>query len=158
MSRFSGSRADGVVVALSTVLRYEDAESPHVRIVGREEHADVAGNARDNHGAHVELLQQHVESRAEKRRVHRLKHEVVVGVRAEQAGDLAARHVLGRAVLDQAAEVGAPAAEVVVDVDRRHSGPGGSRLQASDPPRHREGLAREAVGARKLHVVDHVDE
>jgi hypothetical protein len=90
--------------------------------------------------------------------VLRLQHEVVVVRGCEDARDLFAGHAVVEDVIDQFAEIGPPAAEVVVDIDggdvRRPRAP----LQRRDPARHRHRLADKRVGSLERHVVDDIDE
>src|SRR5690606_30730956 len=65
----------------------EQFEAAHVGIVRGEQHADVAGNPRQNQAADAECLEQGVERRAEETGVLRLQYEVVAGERAEATRD-----------------------------------------------------------------------
>ena len=88
----------------------------------------------------------------------RLQHEVIIVFRPQDPRDRLARHAIVEAVLDDGAEVGLPAAEVVVDVDRGNLRGARAPLQRGNPRRHRDGLPHERPGTVEVHGVDDVDE
>jgi len=69
-----------------------------------------------------------------------------------------ARHAILKAVLDLDAEVGLPAAEVVVDIDGGDARLPGPPLQRQDIASHRQGMPEALSPLREFEVIDDVDQ
>src|SRR5204863_1436 len=72
--------------------------------------------------ARAQVLQQHIERGELEARVLRFQHEVLLLFGHQQLGDRSPGRAALHHVLEQRAEIRAPAAEVVVDVDRGNAG------------------------------------
>ncbi len=119
------------------------------------EHAVVPQPAHHDELFDADVGQEEVERGGVEGRVLRLEHEIVLLSRQQLLDDRPPG--LFAAIADQAVEVRAPAAEVVVGVDRDVAGVGGPP-QPGDLVGHRESLRQEPLGAGEVEGVDDIDQ
>ena len=72
----------GGCIGDDAVCGRENLQIPHVRIIGGEEHADIASDAGHDDASNLQRPQQRVERRVEETRVLRLQNEIVALGRA----------------------------------------------------------------------------
>jgi hypothetical protein len=130
----------------------------HVGVVGGEQDAGVGREAGQHETPGAEVGEEEIERRAEEARMLGLEDEVVVLLGREQACHRLAADAVVQAVGDQGAEVRAPAAEVVVDIDDRNAGAPSLAGQGGDPPGDAHGRLQQTLAALELEVVDDVDQ
>ena len=153
----AASARSGVCVPTASQW-HADLVAAHLGVHRRGQHALVAGDSRQDQAPGLEVLQQQVQRRGEERRVHRLEHEVVVVRGRQPLGDLRAQAVGRPRVAHQCLPVRAPAAFVVVGVDRRNPVAPATVLQGGDALCDGEGCLQHLVGVRVGPAADHVDD
>lgn len=140
----------------NAILRNEDFEVAHIGVVGGEEHANVGGDAGDDEALRAEMPEEDIECGGIERGVHGFEHEIIVALRAEQSDDFLAGGF--GAGFHDGAEVGLPAAEVVVDVNGRNAGGAEAFLQCAQPSSHGQGEFQGLRRFGELEGVDDIDE
>src|SRR5207253_9691192 len=95
-----------------------------------EEHAEICRHPGEDQGFGAQVLEQHVEGGELETRMLRLEDEIVLPPGLEEPGNLTPRRA--PAMLENLVEVGAPAAEVIVDVHGGHAGFARAAFQAGD--------------------------
>lgn len=115
-------------------------------------------HAGDHQPAHAEIGEQRIERGGEKCRMLGFQHEVVFAFRRQELRERLAANAIVEAVLDDFAEIAAPAPEVIVGVNHRHARSPGACLEARDAARGRQHVRQQRFPALPFQVVDHVDD
>src|SRR6478672_12204882 len=104
------------------------------------------------------MFQQQFERRLVKGRVFWLEHEIVFRGRKQEFNKRSCERICREAMAHNLIEIGSPASKIIVSVDARHMSRSSALLQRRDIRSDLARLRKEFVSARKLEIVDHIDQ
>ena len=156
-------QAKGVVIfsggiGNDAVAGNEQFEIPHVSVVGGEEDANVAGNAGEDEFFCAEMRKEEIEPGGIKSGMLGFEHEIILLGGAYSADERLGGAARLQAVIHLSLKVGAPAAEVVVDVDDWRAGGVRFSLERQKFFAHGQRRVQERPASGKVEVVDDIDE
>ena len=103
-------------------------------------------------------MQQDLQRRLKKGRMHRLEHEVILVIRLERLDEWSARAIRCKAAAHKALGIGTPLAEIIVDVDGGDAGAPAPLLEFGQTAGHRQGVFQDLVAVREFEMIDDVNE
>ena len=142
----------------NAIAGHDQLKIAHVRIVRGVENAQVPRKPCENQGFRAQMIEEDIELRRKEAGMFRLQHEIIVVSRLEEFGDGPAGHLVVKAMLHLSSKIGAPLSKIVIHVDDRNAVFSCAAFQGRNPFRGRQRAPKQSRAARKLEVVDHIDE
>jgi hypothetical protein len=130
----------------------------HVGVVRGEENAKISRDSGKDEFLRAQIAEKCLQRRREKAGMLRLEDKIVVFLRLEQRDNLVTPRFAPKAMLHLPAEIGLPAAKIVVHINDRDPGYLGALFEPKKLPGHRPRETQQLVRLRKIEIVDYINE
>jgi len=105
-----------------------------------------------------QVMQQYLQRRLEKSRMHRLEYEVIVVVRLKREDEWSARTTRYQAAVHQALRIRTPLAEIIVNVDGGNTCMPAPTLEFGQTISHWQCVFQDLITVGELEMIDDVNE